>query len=494
MTPKPNLLEPDHLGKADDSASSRGALALIMLASICLLPFLRLAFCTHPYLDDFVLPSMLRQHGVWSHTTTVYLTWGGRFSDSLITALHPLAWGELRHVKPFVFAFIGAFTTSVVFAGNAILSGTGVRWATRLATGSAVLALFLLMLPSPTEAFYWLISALFYMGGGVCCFVLLGVIALLQQRPRATWLWAAAGLLSFFAPGFTEMISCGVLALLLVLVTQLLRGQLTRREQLVLLMAVLGAAAATVAPGNFVRQASAHPLPVMQSVVQAMASLAYTVLSWLSNGIILLISLLIAPALQRLVREPLLPLARLTKRTWLWPTWVLSTLFLCYLFSHLAVGGPPPSRARNLLFAFFLVGWFMSLAGILANRNRHHRPLSPLPSYGRAVLLGVLALLMVTDHNFKLHRSQIGTPSNSVAQAYHDWLSGDAARYDREEEARYALIRSTTADTVEVAPLSLQPVTLVWWDISTNGTLWGNRAYAAYFHKKVIVVRPSLTK
>jgi hypothetical protein len=107
---------------------------------------------------------------------------------------------------------------------------------------------------------------------------------------------------------------------------------------------------------------------------------------------------------------------------------------------------------------------------LLAHRLRLGKPPLPsLPLSGRAVLSGLFLLLLVTDHNFKLWRKQVGTPTNSVAQAYYDWLSGDAAQYDREEEARYALIQRTSAEEVAIPALSRQPVTLFWWDISPCG-------------------------
>ena len=472
----------------------RGAIVLILLAGFCLLPFLRLASFAHPYLDDFIFPLLVRQHGVWAHTVNMYLTWQGRFSASFITALHPLAWGGLDHVQPFVFGFIVAVAASVVFAGNALLQGHRLPWPTRFAAGSLVLIILLLMLPSPTEAFYWLLSGLFYMGGGTCCFILLGVVATLQAdlQPivRRGWWLLAAGL-ACLAPGFSEMISCFVLALVIVLFPTIWQRQLNVCWLALLALAVVASAVATLAPGNFVRQEGALPVPVLRALALASAALGYTLVSWVGNGLLLILTLLVLPTLQHLVSLPNIPLARLTQRAWFWPAWVLVGLLLSYVFSYLAVGGAPPSRARNLLFALFVIGWFMSIAGLLARRVRIGQlPLPSLPGYGRAILSGLFLLLILSDNNYKLQRDHIGAPNNSVTQAYQDWLSGDAARYDQEEEARYALIRRTLGDSVVLPPLSKQPITLVWWDISYNPQLWGNKAYAKFFAKRAIWVKP----
>lgn len=470
--------------------------ALLLLATFSLLPFLRLACFAHSYLDDFIFPIMLRQHGVWQHTVTMYLTYQGRFSASLITALHPLAWGGMQQVQPFVFGFISLVAGSFLVAGNALLRGGQIRYPTRLAAGGLVLSLFLLMLPSPTEAFYWLLSGLTYMGGLAFCFALLATIAVLHSappaRPQWAW-WGLAAALAFFAPGFTEMVSCLVLGLVFVLAPAALRGQLQKRWLVLLALAVVGSAVATLAPGNFVRHEAMPSPPLLRSLLLAAGTLGYTVASWLSNGLLLVLTLLVLPALQNVVSQPALPLTKLTRHVWRWPAWVLLGLFICYVFSHMAVGGPPPSRARNVLFAFFLVGWFFSVAGWLAYRTRQGLPALPeLPDYARVALSSALLLLIMSDHNFKLRRSEVGAATNSVTQAYRDWLSGDAKRYDQEEEARYALIQRTTQDEVALPALSVQPHTLVWWDISSNPAMWGNQAYAQYFRKGAIwVKRPS---
>jgi hypothetical protein len=466
--------------------------ALLALAGLCLLPFARLAWFAHPYLDDFAFPLLVHQRGVWAHTVIMYLTWQGRFANSFVTALHPLAWGGLAQLKPFVFGFILAVVASILFAGVALLQGERVRWLTRVAAGSVIVLLLLFLLPNPVEAFYWLMSALSYMGGAICCCLLLGVIAHLHTNlgPLAfRLLWLCAAGLALLAPGFSEMISCFVLAGVVVLLPAIWRRQLARKWLALLTLAVLGAAVATLAPGNFARQTLLHREDLFRGLLLANASLCYTLATWLGNGTLLVLTLLVLPTLQRLVSLPTLPLTQLTKQVWRWPLWLGLGLLFCFVFTYLAIGGPPPSRARNLLLVFFLFGWFLSIAGWLAHRIRlGYAPLPSLPNYGRAVLSGLFLLLLITDHNFRLQQSHVGNPANSVAQAYHDWLSGDAAQYDREEEARYALIRHTSAADIALPALSKQPVTLFWWDISYNPNLWGNRAYASFFHKRSIWV------
>ena len=244
--------DPGHqppLPNAAATGAAPGGWALVGLSALCLLPFLRLAFFAHPYLDDFVFPVMVRQHGLGWYVSTMYFTYQGRYASLLLTAIHPLAWGGLAQVPGFVFAFIVFFAGSLLFASQALLAGAEGPGVRRLAAGSLVLALFLLLLPSPTEALYWQQSALTYSSGSACGLLLLGLVAYLPGRSRPAGLWVAVGALAFMAPGFNEINSCLAVALVLVLA---LPGRSRRRlgwhARLVLGLALAGAALATPRP------------------------------------------------------------------------------------------------------------------------------------------------------------------------------------------------------------------------------------------------------
>jgi hypothetical protein len=477
------------------SKSPKGAFALLVFAGLCLLPFCCLAFYAHSFLDDFVLPRLMQERGWWTQLRDIYFSFSGKYSAHLSMALHPLAWGGLDAVKPFVFGFLVFLTGCFLFAGNALVQGASMPWPTRYATGGLALTVFLLLLGSPNEAFYWVTSALMYMGGAACCLMLLGVVAHLHlPKPPTTrrlW-WLSALVLAFLAPGFSEVVSCFVLALGIVLLPAIKRREV-RSEWLMLLgVAVLGSAIATLAPGNFLRQQekSIEHLSLLRTLVMAGGTMAYTLVSWLGNGLLVLLTLLVLPTMQQFVRVRSMPLTLLVRYPWRWPLWLVLGLFICSIFSLLAIASPMPSRARNLMLVFFVLSWFMSVFGYLASRQQKGQaPLPSLPPYGQAVLAALVLLFSTSDHNIRLQHEQIGTPSNSVMQAYRDWLSGDASQYDQEEEARYALLRANTSTSVELPPLSVKPATIFWWDISANPTLWGNQAYAQYFKKKAVWVK-----
>ncbi|WP_125921723.1 hypothetical protein [Hymenobacter lapidarius] len=163
------------------------------------------------------------------------------------------------------------------------------------------------------------------------------------------------------------------------------------------------------------------------------------------------------------------------------------------LGTALATNLGPALRVKNGLFLYFLACWFCTVHALV--RFRVFAALAgPQP---RSVQLGLgvaTVCLFLTDHNISLRHNGIGLAANTVVQAYRDWLSGDAARYNLAQRARYALLKATTTANVRLAPLPVRPLTLFYYDISANATLWGNQAYAEFFGKKAVWVQPLVTK
>ena len=108
------------------------------------------------------------------------------------------------------------------------------------------------------------------------------------------------------------------------------------------------------------------------------------------------------------------------------------------------------------------------------------------------MLLLLLAVALLADGNDRLRNAAIGRGAHTVALAYRDWMSGDAGRFDAAERRRYALLRATVADSVAVPPLTVTPVTLFYYDIGLDPSLWGNKVLALYFGKKAVWVQPGV--
>jgi hypothetical protein len=74
--------------------------------------------------------------------------------------------------------------------------------------------------------------------------------------------------------------------------------------------------------------------------------------------------------------------------------------------------------------------------------------------------------------------------------AYQDWLSGAAARYDKQLTRRYSYLldQEWSGNDPVVPPLTDPPTTLLFGDITPSEYDWSNQAYAEFFGKKKVTI------
>jgi hypothetical protein len=265
-------------------------------------------------------------------------------------------------------------------------------------------------------------------------------------------------------PGFSEFSAC----LSLVLAGGLLMAfpKVRRVYWVVALTAVVGAGAMLAAPGNLGRlHQHTHEWHLVRDSGRAVAATVYTLVNWLAFPVFWLLVGLGLPLFGRLAAGAG-PVARLVSRPGLWPLLLLLGLTGCYVFSYLTLQQPPPLRARNLLYAYFLVAALLSIVGAVQLAQQRGWALPRLPPM---ILLVLLGLALLSDGNGRLRGEAIGRSYSTVGQAYHDWLSGDARRFDAAERSRYDLLRTTVADSVTVPPLPVMPATLAYFDRAYAG-------------------------
>ena len=92
----------------------------------------------------------------------------------------------------------------------------------------------------------------------------------------------------------------------------------------------------------------------------------------------------------------------------------------CFLFSYLAIQQPPPLRARNLLYAYFLVIGLLGLIGAVQYGQRLGWEAPKIPAGVLLLLLLLLAVALLADGNSRLRNAAIGRGAHTVALAYRD--------------------------------------------------------------------------
>jgi len=467
----------------------RSQYGIHIIAALVVLPFVVLAAYCHPYYDDYSTAIMLKQTGFWTYFVDTYQHWSGRYAFLLANIGHPLRFGGLRAYQWGAAGLVAGLVGSCYVLAWGLTAGSQLPKAPRLALGSGLTVTVLALLPSPAEGFYWVLGGYNYtlpilVGfGGLAAGG--GYAAAVSPVRRRLLLLGMLGAAALF-PGFSEFSAC----LTLVLAGGLLAAfpRAGRAYWLLAAVAAGGALAMLAAPGNLGRlHQTAYKWHLLHDVGQALGATAYTLLNWLAFPTCWLLAALALPLVERIAAGEG-AVARLTRRPFLWPLLLLLGLAGCYCFSYLAVHLPVPQRARNLLYAYFIVTLLLSLVGAvqLAQRRGWARP-----RVAPSVLLGLVVLALLGDGNGRLRSEAIGRGYNTVGLAYRDWLSGDAARFDAAERHRYALLRTTAADSVGVPPLPVMPATLSYYDIGPSSRFWGNQVLALYFGKKAVWVQPT---
>ncbi|WP_303309638.1 hypothetical protein [Hymenobacter sp. BT730] len=373
-----------------------------------------------------------------------------------------------------------------------VLSGGTISKRVRWAGGSILVLLYFLWLPSPTEAFYWFISGLAYTVPcilGLALLAVMGVLPLIRQHSLRGVFWVIASLLAFFAPAFSEVTACIAIAGGLVSVPVLWKNRSAAGWWWLTGLALLSAILLLSAPGNFSRIDSMKvQVSVPHAVFTTTVAVAYMLVNWLGSGILVLVTILLLPWLHQVAVAKAAPIwQRLTRNVWWWPLFFGMGLYSSFLLTYLAIDTPPPPRCFNILYLFFMVSWWMSVFGWIGYRVRKGHAAPQLSGPARLLVGGLIFVALWSNHDVPLERLHINRRINTVVSAYSDWLSGNAARYDQEQQARYRLLTAPIPDVV-LPPLTVKLKTIYFNDLSSNPHWWGNVDFAACFGKRSLRV------
>lgn len=472
---------------------------LAVACVLCLLPFVALCWYAHPSADDFLTANDVRRHGHLGYVPFMYQTWTGRYTSALLWGvLHPVAYGNIKEGYGLVcLLLLLAVPVAFYAVVRALLPKQFSRRTLWLSSG-VLTALFLLQMPSPAEGFYWITGGVFnYVLPSLLTLLLLAALArhTSAETPSAQRKWlGVAALLAVLVIGGNE-----TNAIPLALgVTGFTALRCLQRRRLVWpyigLTAVVAVACAVafLAPGNFVRMAGHHQTPLWESFDKGALSAYRSVVNWLGNGIVPALTALLLPVSSRLWRVPALPLNRLAQNPLFITLLMAVSLVMVMFMGWWGTSQPMPLRSRNVLYLFFLIGWFLNVhAWARYLWRRTGRPAFSLPAWARAGLLTWIVLAFALGPRFSWRGHESTDNLNNVLVAYQDWLGGAAARYDEQLTARYRTLQEAgwLPDEAVVEPLQDPPRTILFGDITPDIHDWSNLAYADFFGKKTIRTR-----
>lgn len=230
------------------------AIALLLVAAA-------LALHAQPQTDDFCTFGRLVQSSggnPFAETWYLYTAWSGRYASSLLIAMGGSAMVLMPgHAEGWSYGAvlvvgIGAAIVSMQRAVSSEGATAAASWAVAALAIAAVIAL----MGSPLEGVFWLTGAAVYSAGLIAVLLLASMVQRsLDEAQGRWWLSPWTALLILFACGFNELLTASLGLWLGLLVLVRWNNDRWRTGLLILIVALAGAAATALAPGNFVRDA-----------------------------------------------------------------------------------------------------------------------------------------------------------------------------------------------------------------------------------------------
>ena len=402
------------------------ALALGLLLSI--VPFLLLTFFAQPAYDDYCLAAKARELGFVEALKDLYNTWTGKYFYAVLVNLSPVTFGSFAGYKAVALLLI-LLTFISIFCFASALLGRNVSPLDKLIAALFVTALYSNQMPDPTEGYYWAGSSLGYQVGGILSLFFFALAAKLRGRAKGVRLLIALGccVVAVMAVGSSEVVMVVFVLLLSLITAKAFRERWETRWAWLSFcaVAVLCAAVVVAAPGNAIRSGffpNRHKL--FYSVAMSLAQEARFLLTWLSNSSFALGTLFFIPVAFELAGR-----IGLLKRLYVHPLvstlLLLTIVFLGFFLPYWSTGMLGQHRTVNLVYFYFLVGWFINIL-IWAEYLKGKRRVAGagLPAYVYAVGVPLLSLGLLF--------------SNNTRGAVADLATGRAARYDLAVKKRRA--------------------------------------------------------
>lgn len=459
-------------------------LVLIILGIYTLVPFFLLSFYNHPAADDYSFAVRDRQLDYLTVLQQYYLNWTGRyFSTITIFRINPIIDGWLVTYKIYSALLLFLFCGTLYFILRTFTKQAFTRTQT-LAIGSMIFTLYLLQVPSISEGFYFFSTYATYQLPNIMALLLLVFLyhSFRSESRLARQMYIGlAAILCIAMIGSNEMALISTFTTISFITAFNFKNKEYRAHLLFLLiLCVVCCSVAVLAPGNFVRKTD-HPNSgrFVWSAVYAAFMTALSFYRWL-------LPILAASVIYILYFA--FPLARTLKYKSLFDvklSWVilyfLLTVFLMNFAFSWATGERATPRLENVIYFFFLIGWFYTLQVAIgkyeAAFTQERSVAKMIPAF--TLLIFALSLFHI---------------DNNISTAYTDLLTGKAHAYDRALKHRYKTLASSACATCNVSPLPAIPKSIYFSDIIARGEqplngvdmIWVNRGFAAYFRKKEV--------
>lgn len=469
----------------NDERSKKLTLSEIFLVAgflTAILPFIILSAFNHPSADDFGYANKTILFGVLANQFYEYTHWCGRYCATAFLSVNPMVFHSLTLYKLVPIVMIVGLWNGLYVCLSALIAPYAERKQIFIAS-LGLITLYICSMPSTASGFYWYAATVTYQLSNILALYLFALIIgffrdPLNKRSFPKRLFCIFLVFASVGCNETSMILM-ILLFTVVLALSFMSDRQMSTIMIVLFIAVVLASCLMVfAPGNKFRMAyelkgdHSHLWAVKASMIHTFKSL----LRWVISIPMMSLTLLFVPFAAHIAEKRI----KLHKRLLIHPVFSIGFFVLSITASFLpafwALGKNPPVRTINVIYLFFIIGWFLSVYLTVEHLIDKKVVFSVLPGYATLLLCVFLFLSFARD-------------DNNIRAAFGDLVSARAFKYDRQQHARYDYIQNNPSDSLLVDPLSDPPTSIFVGDIASDQNTGWNSWYSDYFQKKKIELR-----
>ncbi|MFZ2030342.1 MAG: DUF6056 family protein [Vitreimonas sp.] len=458
------------------------ALTAALLAALGAVTLMMLAYAYYaaPNADDFCRAALSGDMSqIWAHVQHNYADWSGRW---VVHAFYFAVFPHLpisTHVYGALVATSALIWFAVCYLATRILFRDLMSWREKALLAFVLAAVLWSGEPGLGETWTWLTGLCEYEAPFL--FLMLCLSALTSSwvaKPGiASKLFAAvtASLFAILVTGINELVGVLLVGLIVVGgVLALLRKRLDVAAVLAvtLLVTLVGLAINVSAPGTAVRAGEdfPHAHDLFYALRLTLLEPGYAPLQWLTDPRLMLMALVLLSAPAFLKLRPAWAEWRLPLRGAL-ALMVVAALVItlvganaALLLVNYAQGIPTPGRILNIVFAFFIVGCFVTLAAAAPLfRSQAESPVLRMLSIAAGI---ALPLALITSPNFL-------TAAADLKLAAGQWRPA--------VDSRDVAIRAQPGRDVAVAAIPQHPRLYFWNDLSPDPAGWRNVCMSNYY-------------
>ena len=419
-------------------------------------------------LDDYCFAYTAKAEGFWTSQILYYNGWTGRYFGTFWCHINPLYFTDARY--PFILfpiVIILAFVFNIQFLLKSIFQNDNIKTNVIFLT-LAFVCLYFIEIQNIAETIYWMSGN--YTFASVNLVILF--LALYFKYENATVgkrnaLFGVLAVVYFLLLGSSEvsMLCTTAFVFLLIFISVIKNKKLTISHIILIVISIIGNYLVISAPGNAIRNPAKKD--ILETLVSNLFIMIDYVLRWTLDSPLLIVAT-VAYIL-------FLMNVKIKNELFKTPLYISLSIYIIIVYigfipTSYGMGTFPPSRIQNMIYLFFLLGWFYHITVFGAYFKAIQLQRLQLP-------LQLVVIVMATFLVFK---------NESLRDMYRDLKYNKAQAYLVEYEVRTAKLRDAESKVVYLKLFENKPTSLYVGDFNKDPKSLWNRCLGDYYNHKTI--------